>query len=341
MGEQLLLLVVGFALTGGLGAWLTNRFQARAWDHQHEVEQRDQERQQALRTFEEVSTRLDKQLYRMRRVYREARKKALGTRRKTDIDEARAEYIEVNLEYYANYHRTLALVQTYFGAGVKEELEGVIYERFEALSRRLNAMLTIVSENDEHIKVPQLGPSLGELSGRIYQLNLNMLSLLEENRLGRRAPPAPQADASPSSEEPTLHTGDQGKHVLRLQRALNRTGAVSISVDGTLGEETSTAVRSFQRSHNIPADGIVGPKTWAALPVAAPTLQMGDQGEHVRRIQQALNRTGEVAIEVDGIYGYGTWAAVRSFQRSRNLDADGVVGSKTWAALFEEHPQSQ
>ena len=58
MGSQLLLLVVGFLLTGVLGTVLTSVFQTRTWNHQHEVEQRDEERQQALKTFEEVSARL-------------------------------------------------------------------------------------------------------------------------------------------------------------------------------------------------------------------------------------------------------------------------------------------
>ena len=86
---------------------------------------------------------------------------------------------------------------------------------------------------------------------------------------------------------------------------------------------------------------LLGPKTWAALPEAPPTVQMGDEGEQVRRVQQTLNRTKEAAIDMDGIYGQGTWAAVRSFQRSHNLDADGIVGPETWAALFEEDLQGQ
>ena len=276
MGGQLLLLVVGFLLTGVLGAWLTHRFQSRAWDEQHKVEQRDQERQQALKTFEEerqqalktfeeVSTRLDKQLYLTRRLYGEARKKARGAGDETDIDTARVAYQEVLHEYNANWHRTLALVQTYFGLGLRDDLENIIYERFDRLTRRVEAMVDIVSTNEEHIKARRLDASIGELSGLIYRLNISMLKLLEENRLGLRAPAASQVESSPPVEEPTLHTGDQGKHVRRLQQALNRTGEVAISVDGMLGEKTSTAVRSFQRLHNLDADGIVGPKTWTAL----------------------------------------------------------------------------
>jgi hypothetical protein len=328
MGGQLLLLVVGFLLTGVLGAWLTNRFQRQASEEQRKVEQRDLERQQALKTFEEVSTRLDKQLYRTRHLYLEARKKVRGAGSTTDIVEARAAYQEILHEYNANWHRTLALVQTYFGLGLRQELENDIYGRFDTLSRRLDVIVDIVSTNNEHIKAPRLEGNIGELSGKITKFSIRMLKLLEENRLGPLAPPASQVESSPPVEEPTLHTGDQGKHVRRLQQALNRTGEVAISVDGTLGEETSTAIRSFQRSHNLPADGIVGPKTWAALPVAPPTLQMGDEGQFVRRVQQALNRTDEVAIDMDGIYGQRTWEAVRSFQRLHNLDADGIVGPR-------------
>ena len=34
------------------------------------------------------------------------------------------------------------------------------------------------------------------------------------------------------------------------------------------GPKTEAAVREFQRSHSLVPDGIVGPKTWAALDVA-------------------------------------------------------------------------
>jgi len=340
MGTQLLLLVVGFLLTGVLGTVLASVFQTRTWNHQHEVEKRDEERQQALKTFEEASTRLDRRLYRMRRLHSAARKKARGTVEEADIDAAIAAYDDILLEYNDNLNRSLALVETYFGSGVRQDLED-IDEQFTTLGRRLDAMVTIVSTSNESIKVPRLDRTLGELSGRIYQLNLRMLSVLEKKRLDLQVLPAAPAELSPLVEQPTLCIGDKGKQVRWLQRALKSTGEVAISIDGVFGEETSVAVRSFQHSHNLDADGIVGPKTWAALPKESPTVQMGDEGEQVRRVQQALNRTNEVAIDMDGIFGKGTWVAVRSFQRSHNLDADGIVGRETWATLFEDDPQGQ
>ena len=48
MGRDLLSLVIGFLLTSVLGGPLGYLFQRRTWEHQHDMQQRDQERQQAL-----------------------------------------------------------------------------------------------------------------------------------------------------------------------------------------------------------------------------------------------------------------------------------------------------
>ena len=62
--------------------------------------------------------------------------------------------------------------------------------------------------------------------------------------------------------------------------------------------------------------------------------------EAVRAVQAALNARGCGPVDVDGVYGPQTEAAVRHFQ-SRFFDAkglpltvDGQVGPVTWAALF-------
>ena len=38
-----------------------------------------------------------------------------------------------------------------------------------------------------------------------------------------------------------------------------------MTVDGVFGSETEEAVKKAQKENGLPADGIVGPYTWAAL----------------------------------------------------------------------------
>lgn len=63
----------------------------------------------------------------------------------------------------------------------------------------------------------------------------------------------------------TLQQGTSGDGVKRLQRALTAALGSTVGVDGSFGSATTTAVRSYQTSRGLTADGIVGPGTWAAL----------------------------------------------------------------------------
>lgn len=70
-----------------------------------------------------------------------------------------------------------------------------------------------------------------------------------------------------------------------------------------------------------------------------PTLQLGDRGKKVERLQNLLIQRGYLAPMVDhrwsddGVFGPNTDAAVRAFQRDHHLHVDGVAGPKTLAAI--------
>ena len=66
-------------------------------------------------------------------------------------------------------------------------------------------------------------------------------------------------------EESWLRKGDRGPEVQMLQLALERTGFSPGALDGIFGTRTDAAVRAFQRANGLQADGIVGPRTLAAL----------------------------------------------------------------------------
>ena len=66
---------------------------------------------------------------------------------------------------------------------------------------------------------------------------------------------------------PTLRRGDQLDAVVKLQALLNAKYTADLEIDGLFGAKTEEAVRTFQKAHGLKADGICGPKTWAALGV--------------------------------------------------------------------------
>lgn len=71
----------------------------------------------------------------------------------------------------------------------------------------------------------------------------------------------------PEPEEPTLRKGAKGERVRELQEKLLALGyqLPRYGADGDYGAETIAAVKEFQKDHGLTADGVTGPKTWAAL----------------------------------------------------------------------------
>jgi peptidoglycan hydrolase-like protein with peptidoglycan-binding domain len=134
---------------------------------------------------------------------------------------------------------------------------------------------------------------------------------------------------------PLVRQGDQQHPVQTLQYLLRARGH-PVAVDGIFGPNTDGAVRAFQQQKNLSVDGVVGPNTWSALIVE---VKQGSQGDAVRGVQEEFqfrNLSGDPGkgLQVDGIFGPKTDAAVRAFQMDKHLSVDGIVGPKTWSALI-------
>ena len=61
-----------------------------------------------------------------------------------------------------------------------------------------------------------------------------------------------------------LRRGSSGQEVRYLQRLLSRNG-YDLELDGAFGPVTELAVMQYQKERGLEADGIAGPRTWAAI----------------------------------------------------------------------------
>lgn len=68
-----------------------------------------------------------------------------------------------------------------------------------------------------------------------------------------------------SAGYPVLRNGSVGVYVLVLQDALNALGYSTRTLDGYFGQNTRSALVSYQRNNGLTADGIVGCNTWRRL----------------------------------------------------------------------------
>jgi len=67
--------------------------------------------------------------------------------------------------------------------------------------------------------------------------------------------------------------------------------------------------------------------------MSAKLLRRGRSGTKVKALQKALKSAGFSPGKPDGIFGWGTHAALLAFQKSEGLVVDGVAGKRTLAAL--------
>ena len=130
---------------------------------------------------------------------------------------------------------------------------------------------------------------------------------------------------------PLEKQGSEGEDVKTVQYLVTAQGHPT-GVDGDFGPATKAAVRAFQSSRGLGADGIVGPQTWPQLIIQ---VQQGSNGDAVSAVQSQIRSRGDGAsqITIDGSFSPVTNDAVRAFQTLAGLSVDGIVGPQTWNHL--------
>lgn len=178
MGQQLVLLVVGFVLTTLLGGLLGYVFQQRAWSHQFTVQRRTTEREAAFRALDELSVLLDKRRYRMLRIYWR-----LDGAPDDELEDALDAYRGVLDEWNDGLNRRLALVATHFGVDMKRELEA-LYEEYRDAGQLLEREVRGRRSGETTRDREALSTRLEELNLRNYRFAENGLAAIMAGRVG-------------------------------------------------------------------------------------------------------------------------------------------------------------
>lgn len=161
---------------------------------------------------------------------------------------------------------------------------------------------------------------------------------------------------------PTLpQRGQRGSAVAQLQQALiYSTISVNGGADGIFGAATATAIAAFQTSRGISVTGVMDLTTAIALglvpgsqplsaqptttttvapttttttttvPIVAVFAAVGQTGENVKTLQNALVTSG-VTLRggADGKFGSATTAAIKEFQTALRIASTGIVDQLT------------
>ncbi len=134
------------------------------------------------------------------------------------------------------------------------------------------------------------------------------------------------------------------KNISDAQNQLIILGLYSGEINNELNNETKAALKEFQRLAGLTVDGILGPKTIAALEKGEDSY-IGIGGADVNNVeviiyskeietaQKTLKELNLYNGEIDGINGKGTKSAIKEFQQLAGLTIDGVLGPNTKAAL--------
>jgi len=99
----------------------------------------------------------------------------------------------------------------------------------------------------------------GDIKGATKRINGGYNGLSDREHHYHRAMSILDGSYKPQTAPVLLKVGSRGPEVTKVQGALN------LDADGVFGLMTKTAVMDWQKRNDLTEDGIVGPKTYAAL----------------------------------------------------------------------------
>jgi murein L,D-transpeptidase YcbB/YkuD len=132
------------------------------------------------------------------------------------------------------------------------------------------------SQNEQmESRVTDLEKNLQSKDAQIVDLQYQVKDLASKIDTSKPAEPDQVSkDSMAQAESDRIPVTSDNTQIIRvkvsphkIQRALKAAGVYTGRVDGKIGSGTKEAIREFQKSHGLKADGVLGKKTWEELKV--------------------------------------------------------------------------
>ena len=198
---------------------------------------------------------------------------------------------------YSNYDIAQRVVNSLESLGFKNRGQKIRTGLYELRNTNMKAMIVetcFVEATEDVALYRRLGHEVGQA----------IAEAIVNDKVSESDTPVKKEEVSKPVQAPVSNTDDW---VARLQAECNKQGFSNQKVDGIPGANTLKG---------------------------CPTLKKGASGNITKLLQEKLVKLGYNTNGVDGIFGSGTYTAVREFQKTRGLSADGIVGQNTWRKLL-------
>ena len=186
--DNVIAVVVGFLLTTVAGGWWASQLQQRAWLRQNEVQLRQAEQESAAGACREITSLLDRRLYRMQRLVWATTSGDLE-----ELERRRQEYVAVLFDWNDHLNTNLSVVGTYFGNKARGQLEG-LYEEFKRVGSDVEDLVRGATRGEpnsglaDRASAELEGRGAGSVNDRVHQFGLLLMGRVRDGKVGRKAP---------------------------------------------------------------------------------------------------------------------------------------------------------
>lgn len=177
--KESFLVFFAFVLTTLTGDFLTSRFQEKLWIQQNEDSKRMREIEIATKTFEDLSSTIDRRIYRMDKLVRWMKDNS----DQKMIERQMKEYRDILYEWNDSYNKNKAKLKLYFGLEIAARFD-YIHGFFKDVGKTLEKEYYTSPDQRDGEQLRSVGDRVGDLNNMALEINERMIEKIQSQEVG-------------------------------------------------------------------------------------------------------------------------------------------------------------